>query len=117
MKRTQRTVILALCAIFLGCAAAFAAAPATPAAPASAPGKPKAVAVEPIKDAGSVAKGEKLSQDFAIRNDGTATLEITDVRAACGCTVASYDKTIAPGKAGAVHVVVDTVTFKWRSGP
>ena len=109
MKRTQRTVILALCAIFLACAAAYAAAAAAPAAPASA--QPKAVAVEPIKDAGSVAKGDKISQDFAIRNDGNAPLQITDVRPACGCTVASYDKTIAPGKLGAVHVVVDTATF------
>jgi hypothetical protein len=106
MKRTQTTVILALCAIFLACTAAVAAAPAAPAA-----AQPKAVAVEPIKDAGTVPKGEKLSQDFAIRNDGNAPLQITDVRAACGCTVASYDKTIAPGKLGIVHVVVDTVTF------
>jgi len=111
MKRTQKTVILALGAIFLVCAAAFAAAPAAPATKASSSPLPKAVAVDPIKDAGAVAKGEKLAQDFAIRNDGNAALEITEVRAACGCTVASYDKTIAPGKSGVVHVVVDTVTF------
>jgi hypothetical protein len=116
MKRTQTTVILALCAIFLACAAASAAAPAAaPASPAAPAGRasalPKAVAVEPIKDVGAVPKGEKIAQDFAIRNDGSAVLEITDVKAACGCTVASYDKTVAPGKAGAVHVVVDTVTF------
>jgi hypothetical protein len=112
MKRNQRTVILALCAIFLACAAAFAAAPAALAAPAPAPAsQPKAVAVEPIKDAGSVAKGDKLSQDFEIRNDGNAVLQITDIRAACGCTVASYDHTVAPGKVGTVHVVVDTATL------
>ncbi len=115
MKRTERTVILALCAIFLACAAAFATAPNAPASPAQAAAagsaKPKAVVLDPIKDAGSVAKGEKLAQDFAIRNDGNAPLQITDVRPACGCTVASYDKTIAPGKTGAIHVVVDTVTF------
>jgi hypothetical protein len=107
MKRNQRAVILALCAIFLACAAAFAAAPAAPAQAS----QPKAVAVEPIKDAGSVAKGDKLTQDFEIRNDGSAVLQITDIRAACGCTVASYDHSVAPGKVGTVHVVVDTATL------
>jgi len=118
MKRHLRPVILALCAVLPTAAAAASAAAAAPsAAPAQAAAaapsaaKPKAVAVEPIKDAGSIAKGDKLARDFEIRNEGNATLEITDVRAACGCTVASYDKSIAPGKSGTVHVVVDTVNF------
>jgi hypothetical protein len=102
MQRQMKTVILALCAAFLVAAVLFA------------DGKPKAVAVEPIKDVGDVAKGEKASADFLIRNDGDAVLEITNVQPACGCTVADYDKTVAPGKTGKVHAVVDTATF---SGP
>jgi hypothetical protein len=98
MQRQMKTVILALCAAFW-VAAVFADA------------KPKAVVVEPIKDVGSVAKGEKATADFLIRNDGDAVLEITNVQPACGCTVAEYDKTIAPGKTGKVHAVVDTATF------
>jgi len=82
----------------------------TPATTAAAHGG-KAVAVEPIKDLGTVAKGDKVTQDFDIRNDGTGTLEITEVKPACGCTVASYDRSIAPGKVGKVHVAVDTATF------
>jgi hypothetical protein len=110
MKRHPAPVILALCAILpLAAIASFAAAPPAPAAPSGAHGK--AVAVDPVKDAGQVAKGDKLNQDFEIRNDGSGPLEITEVRPACGCTVASFDKTIAPGKTGKVHVVVDTVTF------
>jgi hypothetical protein len=99
MQRQVKTVILALCAAFLVAAVLFA------------DGKPKAVAVEPIKDVGSVAKGEKATADFLIRNDGDAVLEITNVQPACGCTVADYDKTVAPGKTGKVHAVVDTSTF------
>jgi hypothetical protein len=103
MQRHMKTAILALCAAFL-VAATFPAQSA-------AQGKPKAVAVEAIKDVGTVAKGEKIVQDFLIRNDGDAVLEITNIQPACGCTVAEFDKTIAPGKTGKVHASVDTSTF------
>lgn len=128
MKRQHGTVILALGAILplvllaplAGIAHAAHAASPAPRAAGSAPvaaaagaaaAHGKAVAVEPIKEAGSVAKGDKVAQDFEIRNDGPGTLEITDVKASCGCTVASFDKSIPAGKSGKVHVVVDTVTF------
>jgi hypothetical protein len=122
MKRHQGLVILAPCAI-LTLAAVLAAASPAPAAPAApgAPGptgakaaaasQPKAVAVDPIKDVGTIPKGDKVNHDFEIRNDGGAPLEISDVRPACGCTVASFDKSIAPGKSGKVHVLFDTATF------
>ncbi|HEV7504044.1 MAG TPA: DUF1573 domain-containing protein [Thermoanaerobaculia bacterium] len=102
MQRQMKNVILALCAAFLVAAVLFA------------DGKPKAVVAEPIKDVGTVAKGEKATADFVIRNDGDAVLEITNVQPSCGCTVAEYDKTVAPGKTGKVHAVVDTASF---SGP
>jgi hypothetical protein len=121
MKKSHgKLVILALgLALLAGSIAAQASSPA--AAPASTPApaapgakKPKAVPVEAVSDAGQVAKGEKIVHDFELRNDGDAPLQVTDVRPACGCTVASYDKTIAPGKTGKIHIVVDTVNF---SGP
>src|SRR5690349_8556368 len=99
MKRQMRPVILALCALFVAAATLLAA------------GKPKAVVVEPIKDAGTVSKGDKISHDFLIKNEGDADLEILNVQPACGCTVAEFDKTIAPGQTGKVHAVVDTSTF------
>jgi hypothetical protein len=99
MQRYVKTVILALVAALLVASTALAA------------GKPKAVAAEPIKDLGSVSKGDKAVHDFVIRNEGDAVLEITSVQPACGCTVADFDKTIAPGQTGKVHVVVDTSTF------
>jgi uncharacterized protein DUF1573 len=99
MQRHRKTAILALCAALLV------------AATASAQGKPKIVAMEPVKDVGTVPKGEKIVQDFVIRNDGDAVLEITDIHPACGCTVAEFDTSIAPGKTGKVHASVDTSTF------
>lgn len=101
MKRHLRTANLALCCALLVAASLFA----------QGSGKPKAVATEPIKDIGFVAKGEKAAYDFAIRNEGDAPLQIQEVRAACGCTVADYDKVIAPGQTGKVRVSVDTTTF------
>lgn len=99
MKHGFKTAILALSAVLLVAATLFAA------------GKPKAVAVEPIKDVGTVAKGEKITHDFVIRNDGDVPLEITQVHPACGCTVVEFDKSIAPGKTGKIHAVLDTSTF------
>jgi hypothetical protein len=94
-------------AILASCAGLLLALSAGPAAAAG----PKVVAIEATKDVGNVPKGEKIVHDFQIRNDGDAPLQITEVRAACGCTVADYDKTIAPGQTGKVHVAIDTATF------
>jgi hypothetical protein len=99
MQRHTKTVILALCAALWVAASLWAA------------GAPKASVVEPIKDVGNVAKGEKIVHDFAIKNDGNADLTITNVQPACGCTVAEFDKVIKPGQTGKVHAVVDTSTF------
>lgn len=103
MNRTRRTAFPAILTL---CAAALVAAPATAQELHS-----RVVIPEPVHDAGKVAKGEKISHDFAIRNDGEAPLEISDVRPACGCTVADFDKTIAPGETGSVRAVLDTMTF------
>ncbi|HEY6551751.1 MAG TPA: DUF1573 domain-containing protein [Vicinamibacteria bacterium] len=102
MNRPMKTAILAFCCVLLVAATLLAQ---------GAAGKPKAVAVEPIKDVGFVTKGEMASNEFVIRNDGDAPLELREVRAACGCTVADYDKVIAPGKTGKVRVTVDTKSF------
>lgn len=75
---------------------------------------PKLSLVDPIKDFGTVAKGETITWDFTIRNSGTSDLQILSVQPACGCTVAEYDKVIKPGQTGKVHAVVDTTAF---SGP
>ncbi len=76
--------------------------------------RPQAVPAEPIKDFETVAKGEVINHDFEIRNEGSAVLEVKDVKPACGCTVAEYDRKIGPGKTGRIKVQVKTDNF---SGP
>ena len=75
---------------------------------------PRMTVVEPIKDFGTVAKGDKLTYNFLVKNTGTADLEIIAARPACGCTVADFDKIIKPGQTGKVVANVDTTAF---SGP
>ncbi len=99
MQRHTKTVILALCAALLVAASLLAA------------GKPKATVAEPLKDVGTVPKGEKIVHDFVIKNEGDADLQITNVQPACGCTVAEFDKVIKPGQTGKVHAVIDSSTF------
>ena len=73
--------------------------------------KPKAVVPTPIYDGGVVQKGAKVIHDFEVKNEGDADLQILDVRPACGCTVASFDRLIPPGGNGHVHLEVDTTAF------
>lgn len=80
----------------------------------SAADGPKMMIPEGIKDMGKVAQGEVLDVDFAIVNEGDETLEIKAVRPTCGCTVAEFDREIAPGKTGYIKSKLDTRDF---SGP
>jgi len=75
---------------------------------------PKMVVPEKIKDMGKVAQGDVITVDFAISNEGDETLEIKAVRPTCGCTVADFDREIAPGKTGYVKAKLATRDF---SGP
>lgn len=99
MHRHLKTAVLALLAVLLVTASLWAA------------GKPKAVIAEPIHEAGNVPKGDKITHDFIVKNDGDADLQITNVQPACGCTVVSFDKVIKPGQTGKVHAVLDSTTF------
>lgn len=77
----------------------------------TAKGGPRLTLVEPIKDFGTVAKGEKLDWSFEVKNTGTSDLEIIAAKPTCGCTVADFDKVIKPGKTGKVSAHVDTTNF------
>ena len=80
----------------------------------SAADGPKMVVPKMLQDMGKVAQGEMLDVDFAIVNEGDETLEIKAVRPTCGCTVADFDREIAPGKTGHIKAKLDTRDF---SGP
>jgi len=73
--------------------------------------KPKITLVEPMKDFGTVPKGQMLDWSFVIKNTGAADLEIKSVNPACGCTVADFDKLIKPGQSGKITAHVDTTNF------
>ncbi|MFL6246862.1 MAG: DUF1573 domain-containing protein [Thermoanaerobaculia bacterium] len=79
-------------------------------APEAAKG-PHLTIVEPLKDFGTVPKGQKLDWSFEIRNTGTTDLEILAAKPGCGCTVADFDKIIKPGQSGKVTAHVDTTNF------
>jgi hypothetical protein len=72
---------------------------------------PRLTLVDPVKDFGTVAKGEKLDWTFMVKNTGNADLEIIAARPSCGCTVADFDKIIKPGESGKVTAHVDTTAF------
>ena len=58
-------------------------------------------------DIGSIPQGKPIDIDFAYSNNSGKTVIISNVTAACGCTVGSYSKEpIAEGKSGKV-----TATF------
>ena len=79
--------------------------------PAQEGAAPKAVVAETILDLGIVPKGDQTKFEFVVRNEGTAELEITEVRPSCGCTVAQFDSRIAPGSTGKVSAVLDTTNL------
>lgn len=74
--------------------------------------RPKAVVREAVKDLGDVNRGQRITHEFVVRNEGASVLEITEVKPSCGCTVANYDRTVAPGETGAVRASLDTSSFK-----
>jgi hypothetical protein len=72
---------------------------------------PRLTLVEPVKDFGTVPKGQKLDWSFQVKNTGDSDLEIIAARPTCGCTVADFDKIIKPGQIGKVTAHVDTTNF------
>jgi hypothetical protein len=72
---------------------------------------PRLTIVEPVKDYGTVPKGDKLDWAFVVKNTGSTDLQIIAAKPGCGCTVADFDKVIKPGETGKVTAHVDTTNF------
>ncbi len=104
---SKRMTVITL-ALVLAVAAPFATAQEKASSEKPAP---RLTLVEPIKDFGTVPKGEKITHAFLVKNTGNADLEIIAARPACGCTVADFDKILKPGQTGKVTAHVDTVSF------
>lgn len=105
---SKRLTVMTL-AFVLAVAAPFAIAQEK--AEATEKAAPRLTLVEPIKDFGTVPKGQKIDYSFSVKNTGTADLEIIAAKPACGCTVADFDKIIKPGQTGKVTAHVDTANF------
>jgi hypothetical protein len=63
-------------------------------------------------DAGTITSGTPITKEFVVNNTGSSPLHISDVKPACGCMKAKFDKTIPPGGAGKVILTVDTKMFQ-----
>jgi hypothetical protein len=96
-------------ALALMLAAPFAVAEDTPKAAAAK--APRLTLPEPLKDFGTVPKGQKIEWAFEVKNTGTSDLEILAAKPTCGCTVADFTKVIKPGQTGQVTAHVDTTGF------
>jgi hypothetical protein len=63
-------------------------------------------------DAATVQRGTQITKEFVVKNVGSAPLRIMDVKPACGCMQARFDKTIASGGSGKIVLTVDTKSFR-----
>ncbi len=70
---------------------------------------------EPVFLFGNVTEGTQVTHDFIISNPGDDILSILRVVTSCGCTVADYPKTVAPGETGIIHVKADTSGYGGKS--
>lgn len=61
---------------------------------------------------GKISQGEPIRHDFAIKNTGDETLNITDVHPSCGCTTAgSWPHELAPGASGIIPIEIHSANL------
>lgn len=63
---------------------------------------------EPVHDFGTVDAGKTVQHEYILRNTGDAPLHIQRVYSTCSCTVAGFDKEVAPGARGSIRVELAT---------
>ena len=82
-------------------------------APAAPPQPPPVIKIaQPTWDFGEAMEGGEVEHDYAIANTGTGPLQITEVRPGCGCTLAHFDRTIAPGGTGKITLRLNLKGFQ-----
>ena len=97
----KQLIVGALAAIMIVAATTFA----------QTEGSPKLVVPSKIIDAGTISQGVMVDAVFDLVNEGDAKLVVKAVRPTCGCTVADFDREIAPGATGTVKAKLDTKDF------
>ncbi|HLF56580.1 MAG TPA: DUF1573 domain-containing protein [Thermoanaerobaculia bacterium] len=76
--------------------------------PAAETKVPKLHVAELVKEIGRIQRGERAEVVFELENQGEGPLQIKSAQPSCGCTVASFDKEIAPGAKGTLRATLDT---------
>lgn len=113
MKRTLTLTFAFVWALAGGLAqplSTFAQAAAT-----AAPGTPALTLATNTYDFGRIKQGEAAKHTFYFTNTGSATLEIRDVKAGCGCTtMGTWDKTVAPGQVGSIPLQFNSAGFSGK---
>lgn len=72
-------------------------------------GKKTEMKVDPVFDAGTINKGEKIKAVFKVKNTGKSPLVISEVKGSCTCTVADFPKKpILSGETGEIKAEVNT---------
>ena len=70
---------------------------------------PKIISPFPKFEFGTILEGQIATHSFEIENQGTADLQISKVRASCGCTVAEpAQEVLKPGEKTNINVQFDT---------
>lgn len=83
--------------------------------PTASHGGAKIQFAEMEHDFGKLDSGASVKFDFVFTNSGTATLEVTNVQPACGCTTTgTWSKSVEPGQRGTIPIQFNSGTF---SGP
>ncbi|MEO0898453.1 MAG: DUF1573 domain-containing protein [Bacteroidota bacterium] len=70
---------------------------------------------EEVHEFGTVTSGDKVKHTFTFTNSGDQPLELTRVKASCGCTVPNYSKEpIKPGEQGTIDVTFNSTGKRGR---
>jgi hypothetical protein len=99
--KIQSRIIPAVLALLVGLYS-VAAAQGKPAGKA-----PKVLAEQKVVQVGEILEMQNVQHTFTIKNVGNAELQILAVKPSCGCSVADFDKVIAPGQEGKVNITID----------
>jgi len=62
-----------------------------------------------VHDFGQLTQGDPATVEFTFTNTGDASLQLSNVRSSCGCTIPTWPHDpIAPGKTGSITVKYDS---------
>ncbi|AEA45409.1 DUF1573 domain-containing protein [Fluviicola taffensis] len=94
--------------LFLGLALSLLSACGSD-SPSEVVGYKTTMKIQPVYNAGKVARGEVIQANFVVENTGEYPLVLSDVTPSCSCTISDWSKDpIPPGEKGFVKANVNT---------